>query len=308
MDYIIGIDIGGTQTRAALVDRAGCIVTSRQSPTRVAEGPHAVIDCIVDYINELREVVPASSNLLGVGLGIAGFVNPKSGVVFASPNLPGWEKVQLRDRVAERTGAKICICNDANAAALGEWHFGGGQGCDNMVYITVSTGIGAGVIMDGRLLSGHLGIGIELGHTVIETRGRKSWEQVASGTAIRAAAAEAMSHHPETLLHRLTTSQHVTAADVSRANQEGDAVAQAIMDHEAELIGIGLVNAIHLFSPEIVLVGGSVITANPFLLDKARRVVYERAMSDIHRLIPIEVAHLGDKVGILGAAALFLTD
>lgn len=307
MEYVIGIDIGGTQTRAALVERTGHIVTFRQSPTPVAGGPTTVIDRTADYITELQGAVPAGGSLLGVGLGIAGFVNPESGVVFASPNLPGWEHVLLRDRLMERTGVKVCICNDANAAALGEWHFGGGQGRQNVVYITVSTGIGAGVIMDGRLLSGHLGVGIELGHTVIEVQGRKSWEQVASGSAIKAAAAEAMEHHPESLLHRLATSQNVTAAEVSRANQEGDAVAQAIMDREAELIGIGLVNAIHLFSPEIILVGGSVITANPFLLEKARAVVTERAMSDIHRLVPIEVAHLGDKVGILGAVALLLT-
>jgi glucokinase len=308
MEYVIGVDIGGTRTRAALLDTQGTIINKVQSPTEVALGPNAVIDRIEEYAAQLRSMVPASDTLLGVGIGIAGVIEHSQGIVFTSPNLPGWHHLPLRDILLERTGLPVRVANDANAAALGEWHFGGGIGYNHLVYITVSTGIGAGVIVDGRLLLGRMGAGAELGHVVIETQGRKSWEEMASGTAMRVAAATAMGANPDTILHTLATLQTVTAADVSQAYKHGDQTAQNLMRDEAELLGIGLVNALHLFSPEIILVGGSVVSANPFLLEQACQVVQERVISDVYRSVPIRLAHLGENVGLLGAGSLLLAD
>jgi glucokinase len=214
----------------------------------------------------------------------------------------------MRDILSQRTGLPVKLSNDANAAALAEWRFGRGRGCRNVVYITISTGIGAGVIMDGRLLLGRLGSGTELGHTIIDVPGQKSWEQMASGTAMKAAAAAAMEQSPDTLLHTLATPQNVTAADVVTAAAQGDRVCQNLMQRESELLGLGFVNTLHLFSPEIILVGGGVITANPSLLEQARDFARTHVIADIYRSVPIEVAQLGDMVGVLGAVALALDE
>lgn len=306
MDYVIGVDIGGTRTRTALADRNGHILKFIQFPSDVCGGPQPMVDAIVQYIEQVRGYLPDGGNLLGIGVAAPGPLDPEAGIVFAAPNLPGWCNVPLRSILMERTGLPVKIANDANAAALAEWMFGGGVGCNHMVYITVSTGIGAGVIVDGHLLLGRLGSGAELGHVVMDLDHRLSWEQLASGTALGAAAAAAMERNPDTLLHEMATPQTVTAAQVASAAHRGDHVAQQLMQREAEYLGLGFVNTLHLFSPEIILVGGSVITSNPFLLEEARKVVQERVIADVYRTVPIEVTKLGDTVGVLGAVALLL--
>lgn len=306
MDYVIGVDLGGTYIRAILTNHTGHIYKHVRLLTEATCGPHAVIDRIVDCIQQLVAHIPPQGQVLGVGIGSPGPLDPFEGVVLAAPNLPGWKNIPLRAVVAERTGLSVELWNDANVAALGEWHFGGGIGRRHMVYITVSTGIGAGVIMDGQLLLGRAGAGTELGHTIIDIHGYRTWEDLASGTALAAAAAEAMARETHTFLHTIAQGRSVSAADVALAAAQGDAIAIQLMQREAELLGIGLVNTLHLFSPEIILMGGSVVMANPFLLEGAQRVVHERVLADIYRDVPIELAHLGDQVGVLGAAALIL--
>jgi glucokinase len=306
VNYYIGVDIGGTQVRAALVDHEGHIQADLHGETGAAHGPQPVIEQVESYITQLRAQVPEGEPLVGVGVGCPGPLDPSTGIVFTTPNLDGWKDVPLRAILAERTGLPVELANDANAAALGEWHFGGGRGYSDMVYITVSTGIGSGVIVGGRLLLGRAGCGAELGHMMVGVPGRTSWEQLASGTALKRAAARAMHDHPHTILHEMATPQTVTAADVATAAEQGDPVSQELMQREAELLGIGFVSILHLFSPEIILVGGGVVTANPWLLHQARTVVQERVIADIYREVPIEVAHLGNQVGMLGAASLIM--
>ncbi len=308
MEYIIGVDLGGTQIRAVLADTTGCIVNRMQALTEAHQGPQAVIDRVVQAIEQMRATLPPDGVVRGIGLGAPGPLDPVSGVLFSAPNMHGWNHVPLRDILAERTGLPVTLSNDANAAVLAEWYFGGGIGYRHIVYITISTGIGSGVIMDGRLLLGRLGSGAELGQTMLDDGGGpgRSWEQVASGTAMRAAAVEWMARDPNTLLHHIATPQTVTSADVALAAAQGDGLCQRLMDREGDLLGLGLVNALHLYSPEIILVGGSVVTANPSLLERARCVVQERVISDIYRSVPIEVSRLGGDVGLLGAVSLLL--
>ena len=151
---------------------------------------------------------------------------------------------------------------------------------------------------------GHKGAAAELGHMLISSEG--TWEELASGTALARAAARAMRDDPHTALHRVATPTSVTAADVARASAQGDALARQLMERESELIGVGLVNTLHLFSPEIILLGGSVITSNPWLLQRASEIVHERTIAQLYRDVPIGVAQLGDQVGVLGAVALYL--
>jgi glucokinase len=207
--------------------------------------------------------------------------------------------------MADRTGLPVELGNDANAAALGEWMFGAGRGRRNLVYVTISTGIGGGVIADGRLLLGYRGAAAEVGLHIIDPVGLHYWEQLASGTALGRAAAEAMPDDPASLLHGLASPETVGGADVARAAAAGDPLALQLMDREGELLGLGLVNMLHLFAPEQILLGGSVVLHNPGLIERARQVIVARGHA-IYQGVPIELAALGDRAGILGAVALFL--
>lgn len=305
MRYIIGVDLGGTNLRAALADDQGNIYQIVRVPTEGGGGPEVVTDQIVNCIGQMRAAVPVGELLAGVGIGSPGPLDPFEGVVHTMPNLPGWDNVPLRDILAERTGLPIELGNDANAAALGEWYFGAGRGQRNLVYITVSTGIGGGVIADGRLVLGHQGAAAEVGHHIVEWQTLSSWENLAAGPAIARAAAEAMMAAPHSLLHTLATPETVAAEHVARAAAAGDPTALELMEREAELLGAGLVNMLHLFSPGLILLGGGVAMNNPQLLDRAREVIRARAMA-AYRDTPIRLAELGDRVGLLGAVALFL--
>jgi glucokinase len=305
MRYIIGVDLGGTNLRAALADEHGTLYDIVRVPTEGDEGPDAVIDKIVSCIAQVRAEIPPDGMLLGVGIGSPGPGDPFDGIVFTLPNLPGWHNVPLRAILTERTGLPVELGNDANAAALGEWYFGAGRGQRNLVYITVSTGIGGGVIADGRLLLGHKGAAAEVGHHIVEWDTRASWENLAAGPAIARAAAAAMAEHPGSILHELATLETVTAAHVAQAAAAGDGLATRLMDREGDLLGMGLVNMLHLYSPALILLGGGVAINNPQLIDRARHVIHDHAM-EAYRDVPVRLAELGDRAGLLGAVALFL--
>lgn len=304
MDHVIAIDLGGTQLRVALVTRDGQVVAYERTASRVQEGPAAVVERMLALIARLRPALPPGANLLGIGIGSPGPIDPYTGVIFAPPNMPGWGNVPLRALVAEQTGLHVELGNDANVAALGEWLFGGGRGLRDMVYVTVSTGIGGGVIVNGKLLLGRLGFGGELGYMIIDAERGLVWEDLASGTALGRAAALAMPEHPASLLHQLTTAEAVNGAHVAQAAARGDALASALMEREARYLGMGFASILHIFSPELVLVGGSVVLENPELLERARAIAHEHAIAELFRDVPIELAGLGDRAGVLGAAAL----
>lgn len=306
MNHVIAVDLGGTQLRVALVSANGKLVAHARTPTEVAQGPAAVVARMLGLIREVRAALPVGATLLGVGIGAPGPLDPFTGVVYAPPHLPGWQNIPLRAMVAEATGLRVELGNDANAAAVGEWRFGGGRGRRNLVYITVSTGIGGGVIADGRLLLGHMGAGAELGFMIFDQVDGTIWEDLASGTALAAAAAVAMVAHPDSLLQRLATPATVNGAHVAAAAAQGDALASELMTREAHLLGLGFASCLHIFSPEILLVGGSVVLNNPELLPRARAVAYAHAKVDLYRQVPIKLAELGEAAGVLGAAALAL--
>jgi glucokinase len=307
MNHVIAVDLGGTQLRAALVRADGLILAHERTATLVAEGPAAVVGRMLALIEKVRAALPAGAPLLGVGIGAPGPLDPFTGVVYAPPHLTGWADVPLRAMVSDACGLRVELGNDANAAALGEWRFGGGRGRSSVVYITVSTGIGGGVIEGGRLLLGRKGAGYELGFMILDSVDGTIWEDLASGTALAAAAARAMADHPESLLHTLATPAAVTGAHVAAAAAQGDPLAAALMEREARLLGLGFASCLHIFSPEILLVGGSVVLNNPGLLARAREIAYAHAKVDLYREVPIELAELGEAAGILGAAALAFT-
>jgi glucokinase len=305
MRYIIGVDLGATQLRAALADEQGQLYEVVRMPTAVEQGPQAVIGRIEECIRAVRAMLPNGGDLVGIGVGAPGPLDPFEGLVLDPPTMPGWARVPLRDILAASTGLPIELGNDANAAVLGEWLFGAGRGRRHLVYITVSTGIGGGVIADGRLLLGYRGAAAEVGNLIIDATTQAYWEDLASGTGLARAAADAMIDDPRSLLHGIATPETVTAADVAQVAAANDELAQQLMEREGELIGIGLVNMLHLYAPELILLGGSVINHNLWLIDRARVVIRARAFPIYHQ-VPVEQAALGEDAGILGAVALFL--
>jgi glucokinase len=310
MEYVIGVDLGGTQLRAVLIDREGHIQRLERTATAAGSGPDVVIGQIVDLIATVGAGI-TREQIIGVGLGTPGPLDPFNGIVRNAPNLAGWIEVPLKAELIARTGLPVVVGNDANAAALGEWRFGVGHGTQNFVYITISTGIGGGVIAEGQLLLGRHGMAGEVGHMTIQMDGPRCgcgnygcWESLASGTALARIAAEAVRHEPS-LIATLAGGEPIRGRHIAAAAEQGDPLALRLMQREGELIGAGIVNILHLYSPERIALGGGVILSWPLLEPHVCRVVAERAMPP-YRDVPIAVASLGSDVGVIGAAALML--
>ena len=311
MRYVIGVDLGGTQLRAIRCDPQGNIVAHARTDTAATEGPTAVVHQIERLIAEVRGD-ESDEAILGVGVGTPGPVDGRTGLIYEAPNLKGFVDVPLKALLVERTGLRVSVGNDANVAALGEWLFGSGRGADHFVYVTVSTGIGGGVIVDRSLLLGRKGIAGEVGHMVVQAGGPRCscgnegcWEALASGTALGRRATEAIAAGEPTILRDAASEGPVTAVHVALAAAANDPLAQRLMEREGELIGLGLVNILHLFSPEVIALGGGVMKSASLLFPAMRRVVAERAMT-VYQDAHVELATLADRTGVLGAAALIL--
>ncbi|GCE05185.1 ROK family protein [Dictyobacter aurantiacus] len=329
---VIGVDLGGTQIRTAvlrgekLLSRVGLLTGDAPSPDRV-------IPRMFDSIQQaLREANVTLDEIAGIGIGAPGPLNSRTGVVFSPPNLPGWIDVPLRSIFFEKFNIPIHVENDANAAALGEYMFGAGRGSHEVVYITISTGIGGGVIADGHIIEGISGTAAELGHMTIDWRGPRCncgnigcWESISSGTAIARRAHELIAlgrgeklfnfvlAHQEPVADADTPADvkrseknavHINARMVSQAAQAGIPEARDIIAGAAEGIGVGLVNVVHIFNPERIVLGGGVVQMGDMLLAPARRILQERAMKVPARSVEIVMAELGSDVGLVGAGAL----
>ncbi len=311
MSYVIGVDLGGTQLRAVLIDRDGQMLSFQRTDTAAESGPAGVITQIEQLITQVSAGIDRQQ-ILGIGVGTPGPLDPFDGVVLEAPNLPGWINVPLKALLQERTGLPVHVGNDANAAALGEWRFGNGQGTQHFVYVTISTGIGGGVIADSKLLLGYKGIAGEVGHMTIQTDGPMCgcgnigcWEALASGTALARAAVVALERGHASLINEIANGTPIEGWHIAAAAQQGDSLAQTLMRREGELMGIGLVNLLHMYAPERIALGGGVTKSMALLDPFMRATIAERAMPP-YRDIPIELATLGDKVGVIGAAALVL--
>jgi glucokinase len=310
---VIAVDLGGTQIRVALSDLEGHFLRRVACPTEAVQGQQAVIRRLVARIQEVRQGIP-DGDILGVGIGSPGPVDALAGLIISPPNLPGWEEVPLRDLLEQRLSLPVRLANDANAAALGEWAFGDGRGRQNVVYVTISTGIGGGVIAEGRLLLGHRGLAGEVGHMTLLPDGPRCncgnygcWEALASGTALAREGAEAVRAGRAPILSALCEGvpERADARLVATASDQGDPAAKEIIERAAFYCGVGVANLLHLYSPEIVLIGGGVSKLGDILFVTVRQVVQERVMPP-YRSVPIEPAALDADVGLLGTVALFL--
>jgi glucokinase len=308
---VLGLDIGGTKLAAGVVGPDGEVLAFAVCPTHAERGPRDGLERLF----ELGRRVVAESGLDGgvtaVGIACGGPLDAESGVLVRPPHLPGWEDVPVAALAGEAFERPVVLDNDATAAAAGEYRYGAGVGTLNMVYLTISTGVGGGVVLDGRLHRGAAGNSAELGHVTVDCDGRPCpgcrrtgcLEAYVSGTAIAARAHEALAEWEGTSV--LAGRDELTAAEVAAAAREGDVLAQAVWDETTLMLACGVVSIVNAYEPELVVIGGGVSGAGEQLLAPVREAVRTTAMSPGGRAADVVRSPLGDRVGVVGAAAVF---
>lgn len=307
----VGIDLGGTQVRAALVDTHGQVLARAALRTDAEGGPRAVLQQIQQLVAETTQGM-AYSDLRGVGVSAPGPLDAQAGIILGIPTLAGWTDVPLVAWLQQALGLPVTLENDGIAAAIGEWRFGAGQGLSDFVYVTVSTGIGGGVIADGRVLRGRGRLAGHIGHMTIAADGEVCscgnpgcWEALASGTALGRAARQQAATTPGSLL--AAHGEAAGAQQVMDAARAGDALALQLVEREARLLGVGIVNLLHLYSPQAVVVGGGVSHGFDLLQPGIEQHVRSRALPPF-RNTPVVRAQLGQNSGLVGAASLILAE
>lgn len=306
---ILAIDLGGTQIRAAHVNPDLTVSCRRAVETRDEEGVEAVIDRICAIVGAVRDDAEAAGLPAPAGIGISspGPLDPWRGVVVAPPNLAGWRDVPLTDRVEASLGLPTFLERDTNAAVMAEWRHGAARGAADVIYVTVSTGIGGGVVIDGRPLIGRDGTAGEIGHITVDIDGPLCGdgmpghaEAIGSGTAIAREGGALLARGEGPVLAALAATAAVDAELVARAADEGDAACQAVLDRAWTAIGAmcaGLVNALN---PEVIVLGGSIALHRPDLRTAVRAEIDRRAFPAPARRVRVEMAQFADDVSLIG--------
>jgi glucokinase len=308
----VAIDLGGTTTRVALSDRELHLTGVIKETSDHSSGPSSIVEQMGRMLDQaLAETnTPRNAVMRGV-VASPGPLDPKTGIVYGAPNLPGWEnEVPLKRLAEDRLGFPVQPWNDADVAAMGECRRGAGKGARNLVFLTVSTGIGGGVIVEGNLLRGSRGMAGELGHMTIDLDGPPCkcgsigcLEMLASGANIGRRYREALAAESDDQA-AASTIRDATAADLSRAASEGDPLAEHLWSDCMRALGFGVVNCIHIFNPDRVVLGGGVTNAGEMVFGPVREVVAKHAMKLPRRGVEIVRAELRDDAGLFGAASL----
>lgn len=308
--YVVGVDLGGTKIYTALVDLEGNIIREKTVETLANEGEQAVMGRIIDTINYVIDETDKDL-IRSIGIGSPGPLDVKNGIIVENSNLP-FKNFAIVKTIKETYDLPTYLDNDANVATLGEFMFGAGKGTENMIFITASTGIGGGAVLNGRLFRGATGNALEVGHTIVSTEGPRCGcgnvgcaEAFGSGTAIGKRAKEAVASNVETTLKNY---EDVTSKEVFKEAANGDRVAKDILESSLTYLGIAVANTITNFDPEKVVIGGGVVNGGDIVLDTIRKVVAERCMRTFVESCTVEKAVLGGKAGVLGAAALAITE
>jgi len=309
----IGIDLGGTNIGAALVDENGKIVKRTSIHADTSGGAKTVIDGLLIVCDNLLDDTPTTP--LSIGIGVPGTVNDEMGVVVFTPNLP-LRSVNATQGLYEKYGCPIRLGNDANCAALGETVAGGAKGAQDVVFITLGTGLGGGIIQGGRLITGLSGAASELGHMVINIGGHKCgcgrygcWETYASASGLIRTAIEIMGRHQGSLLWRLCNglTETVDGRMVFDAFRSDDRAAQIIVEQYIEYLAIGFVNLVNMLEPDMICVGGGISNAWDCLAEPLTKLVNSDKYFRFSPKAPqtrIVKAELGNDAGIIGAAML----
>jgi glucokinase len=310
---ILGIDLGGTKILTSVINPQGKMLSRDHSTTPAVKGPEGVIQAILESADRaLKGASITIGGISAIGVGAPGLSDPKRGILFTSPNLPGWEDVPLRDIIQESLKKKVFLINDGNAAALGEYCFGAAKGVSHFVYVTISTGIGGGIVIDGQIYNGATGLAGEIGHMTISDEGptchcgnKGCWEVLASGTALARAAQKRIELGEETTILSFAGGkvENVTAEAVNSAAEKGDRMANELIQKTAHYVGVGLANLVNIFNPEMIVIGGGLSNIGDRLLKPAYEVAQKRAFKQAYRTVRFVPAALGRNSGVLGAAA-----
>ncbi|MBC2582539.1 ROK family protein [Clostridium sp. DJ247] len=310
--YVIGIDLGGTKINGVVTDLNGVVLSQYTISTNADQGEEVVLDRIIQVIDNVIETSGKSiSEIKSIGIGSPGPLDAKHGVIITTPNLP-FKNFELVKPIQDKYGLPTHLDNDANVAAIGEFMFGAGKGTENMVYITVSTGIGGGAIINGKIYRGNTSNALEIGHNTILPDGPRCncgnygcAEALSSGTAIGREATKAVESGADTTLKNY---DKVTSYEVFKEAEKGDKVSKEILNKSLDFLGICVANIIVTFDPEMVVIGGGVSKGGQIVFDKVQEVVNERcfkAMTETCRILP---AKLSTDAGVIGAAALAIME
>jgi len=312
MKQRIGIDVGGTNIKIALVSDEGKILYSNSIPTRTEMGYEYTDNSMKEAIKLLlNETKLNTKDIEGMGFGFPGQIDCQKGIVRLAPNVPGWVNVPIAEIMEKEFGIPTRVDNDVRTAALGELNYGAGVGCQNLVCITVGTGIGSGLVINGKLVRGASNAAGELGHIKLNiTDGplcgcgdRGCLEAYASGPAIVALAEEYIRGGKSTKYRELANPD-ITPYIVATAAKEGDPVAIQIFKIIGEYIGMGLVSVVNLLNPEKIIIGGGVAGAGEILFNPIKETIAKRAMAIQRDAVEIVPAQLGNSAGVIGASLL----
>jgi len=312
MAYYIGLDLGGTNVKAGVVDEKGSPLARISVPTNAARGPDAVVEVLIDVA---REVATESGlplkNITGIGVGVPGVVDIARGMCIAAPNLPDFENIPIGRLISERTGRPAVLENDANAAAMGEYWVGSGRdrSIRHLVLLTLGTGIGGGIVIDGHVFHGGFDIGAEIGHMIVHVNGglcgcgqQGCLEVYASATATARRALDAIDAGEDSTLK--SYGEKLTAKNVFDAAKAGDALALKVTEQTATYLGVAVVSLCRLLDPQMIVFAGGMILAGKILFDRVRQATDEHHWKLTERRVQIVPAELGNDAGFIGAAAV----
>lgn len=309
MEVLVACDIGGTQLRVATFDAvSGEMIQQKRIPTQAAG--ETAVDRLIGLI---RELWPTQGHVRAIGAAAPGFIDPEKGIIYVTPNIPGWNGLPLRKILEDNFDVPVFLGNDANLAALGEWRFGAGRGFHHVLYLTISTGIGGGLVSNDHLLQGSRGLAAEFGHITVDPHGplcgcgkRGHLEAFASGTGIANYVAEKLSAGAASVF---PSNAHPSAKEISHAAAQGDPLSLEAIQRAGAYIGHALADFLHLFNPSIVIIGGGVSHSGEMLFQPMRAALNERVISpEYTKDLQIVNAMLGDDCGLMGALALVKMD
>lgn len=311
-DLYAAIDLGGTNVRAIVADLEGNVSSEDIRASMASEGLEITLDTMIASLEAAcAKAEVGVGDLKALGIASPGAVDSANGVVPEAPQLVGWKDVPLVRLLSERLGVPVWLENDANAAALGENRFGAGKGARNMLYITVSTGVGGGIIIGGDLYRGARGAAGEMGHVIIDINGppcgcggRGCLESLASGTAIARRGRELLEGGQAPALAKIIAREgEITSEMIAQAASDGDEVSRRIFADVGMYLGVALAGFVNIFNPEAILIGGGVARSADLFMPEARSVMEERAMRAPLEDVRLGLAELGDRIGSLGMIA-----
>ena len=307
--YLMGVDLGASHYSLVVTDFAGRVLNEAEARLDIRMDPVAYLSNIDEAARRmLGDVQLRIDEVLAIGMGVPGPISSAAGTVVAPPIMPGWDKYPIRLNAQELWGRPVSLNNDAELGALGEWAHGAGRGERHLAYIKVGTGVGAGLLLDGKIFQGATGCAGEIGHVTVRDNGPLCTcgnygclESVAGGGAIAKKAREAVLAGKRTQLANIHPADAITARDVAHAARLGDLVAQQIIAEAGGYLGIGIASLVNMFNPSMIVIGGGVAQVGDLLLDPIRQVVRDRSLRSAAQAVRITAAVLGRRSSSMGA-------